>query len=50
MSADEQHTRFVRLTFLADPETLTAGVRRLAAAWRHYHSLAPRSREHTVMV
>jgi DNA-binding transcriptional MocR family regulator len=50
MSADEQHTRFVRLTFLADPETLTAGVRRLATAWRHYGSIAPRAREHTVMV
>jgi DNA-binding transcriptional MocR family regulator len=50
MSADEQHARFVRLTFLADEETLTAGVARLATAWRYYRSINPKSREHTVMV
>lgn len=50
MSADEQHARFVRLTFLWDPETLTRGVLRLSTAWRYYRSLKPRSREHTVMV
>jgi DNA-binding transcriptional MocR family regulator len=50
MSADEQHTRFIRITFLSDPDTLTAGAIRLAAAWRSYRSLKPRSREHTVMV
>ncbi len=50
MSADEQHARFIRVTFLWDTETLTAGVGRLSTAWRHYHSIKPPSREHTVMV
>src|SRR6185295_2548454 len=50
MSPDEQHTRSVRLTFLSEPETLTAGALRLSAAWRYYRSIKPRSREHTVMV
>lgn len=36
MSAAEQHARFIRLPFLAEDETLRAGVRRLAAAWREY--------------
>jgi DNA-binding transcriptional MocR family regulator len=42
MSADEQHARFIRLTFLWDPETLATGVERLAAAWRNYCSVAAR--------
>jgi DNA-binding transcriptional MocR family regulator len=50
MSADEQHARFIRLTFLWDVETLTTGAARLAAAWRHYRSMKPRAPEHTVMV
>jgi len=50
MSADEQHTRRVRLTFLSEPKALTAGVVRLSTAWRYYRSIKPRSREHTVMV
>jgi len=50
MSADEQHRRCIRLTFLAEPETLTAGAGRLATAWRYYRSIKPRSREQTVMV
>lgn len=50
MSADEHHARFVRLTFLWDPATLTSGVDRLANAWRYYRSIAQRSREQTVMV
>ena len=36
MSAAEQHAPFIRLPFLAEEETLRAGVRRLAAAWRDY--------------
>ncbi len=50
MSADEQHARFIRITFLSEPETLTTGVARLSTAWRYYRSLKPRSREQTVMV
>jgi DNA-binding transcriptional MocR family regulator len=50
MSADEQHARFIRITFLWGQETLTAGVVRLSTAWRHYRSTKPRSREHIVMV
>jgi DNA-binding transcriptional MocR family regulator len=36
MSAAEQHASFFRLPFLAEDETLRAGVRRLSAAWRDY--------------
>jgi DNA-binding transcriptional MocR family regulator len=36
MSAAEQHAPFIRLPFLAEEETLRAGVRRLSAAWRDY--------------
>src|SRR5512133_3358754 len=36
MSATEQHASYIRLAFLAEEETLRAGVRRLAAAWRDY--------------
>jgi DNA-binding transcriptional MocR family regulator len=50
MSADEQHARYIRITFLSDPETLTAGATRLARAWRDYRSVRPRPREQTVMV
>jgi DNA-binding transcriptional MocR family regulator len=50
MSADEEHRRFLRLTFVASPETLKAGVIRLSAAWRNYRSTKRPSREHTVMV
>ena len=38
MSAAEEQSRFVRLPFLAAPETLIAGVARLAAAWRDYQT------------
>ena len=50
MSADEQHARFIRLTFLWERETLTAGAARLAAAWTQYQSIKPRPREQTVLV
>ena len=36
MSAAEQHAAFIRLPFLAEDETLRAGVQRLSAAWRDY--------------
>jgi DNA-binding transcriptional MocR family regulator len=48
MSAAEQHTRFLRLPFLAEPERLRTGVRRLSAAWRDYQSTGRRERRPTV--
>jgi DNA-binding transcriptional MocR family regulator len=48
MSADEQHARFIRLTFLWDTNTLATGVARLATAWRYYRSLTPRAAEPAV--
>jgi DNA-binding transcriptional MocR family regulator len=44
MSASEQNAGFLRLPFLAESETLRAGIRRLAAAWREYRSAAGRER------
>ena len=38
LSADESHTAFLRLPFLAEPETLRRGVDRLATAWRLFQS------------
>ena len=35
-SAAEAQTQYVRIPFLAEPETLRAGVERLAAAWKDY--------------
>jgi len=48
MSAAEQHTRFIRLPFLADEATLRTGVRRLVAAWRDYQSGAQVERRQSV--
>lgn len=48
MSAAESHTRFLRLPFFWDPETLQTGVQRLAAAWRDYRP-APRPQRLTVI-
>jgi DNA-binding transcriptional MocR family regulator len=48
MSAMEQHARFIRLPCLFEEDTLRTGVRRLASAWREYHSGAPGERRHTV--
>lgn len=38
LSADEGHARFLRLPFLAEPQTLRKGVDRLSAAWRNFQS------------
>jgi DNA-binding transcriptional MocR family regulator len=38
MSDAGEHVRFIRLPFLAEHETLTSGVNRLASAWRDYQS------------
>jgi DNA-binding transcriptional MocR family regulator len=43
MSATERHRRFLRVPFIAEPETLRTGTLRLAAAWREYHSPQRRS-------
>jgi DNA-binding transcriptional MocR family regulator len=50
MSADEQHSRHIRITYLWDEVSLTTGVVRLAAAWRSYRSSKPRPREPAVIV
>ena len=50
MSQAQQHARFIRLPFLAEDETLRAGVRRLAAAWRDYQSTRGRERPNAAMV
>lgn len=42
MSATEAHSRYLRLSFLAEPETLRTGVGRLSAAWREYQSAGGR--------
>ena len=38
MSATERYRRFLRVPFIAEPETLRTGILRLAAAWREYRS------------
>jgi DNA-binding transcriptional MocR family regulator len=38
MSPTERYAGYVRIPFIAEPETLQTGVRRLAAAWREYQS------------
>ncbi len=38
LSAVGRHERYLRIPFLAEPETLRTGVRRLAAAWKEYRS------------
>jgi DNA-binding transcriptional MocR family regulator len=38
MSASDRYTAYLRLPFLAEPETLRLGVRRLATAWRDHRS------------
>jgi len=48
MSATENHSRFIRLPFLAEEEDLQKGVRRLAAAWRDYQSAGAPGRPATV--
>jgi DNA-binding transcriptional MocR family regulator len=50
LSAEGQHARCIRLTFLSDPETLAEGAARLATAWRQYRSVKTRPRDSAVMV
>jgi DNA-binding transcriptional MocR family regulator len=38
MSPTERYAGYIRIPFIAEPETLQTGVRRLAAAWREYQS------------
>lgn len=44
MSPTERFADYLRIPFIADPESLRAGVRRLAAAWREYQSGPHRAR------
>jgi DNA-binding transcriptional MocR family regulator len=50
MSATEAHTQWLRLPFLADPETLQIGVSRLSAAWRDYQSGDRRERPQNIVI
>ena len=50
LSADESHTAFLRLPFLAEPETLRRGVDRLATAWRLFQSPSRTNRRPSVAV
>jgi DNA-binding transcriptional MocR family regulator len=51
MSAAEKHSRFLRLPFLAEPETLRTAVDRLSAAWRDYQRTdRPERRQNVAMV
>ncbi len=38
MSGSQRYADFVRIPFIADPELLESGIRRLAAAWHEYDS------------
>jgi DNA-binding transcriptional MocR family regulator len=48
MSPAEQHAAYVRLPFLAEPEVLETGIRRLRAAWREYQSSDRRERRQSL--
>jgi DNA-binding transcriptional MocR family regulator len=37
-SPTERHAAYIRIPFIAEPETLRNGIRRLASAWRDYQS------------
>jgi DNA-binding transcriptional MocR family regulator len=50
MSATGIHTQYLRLPFLAEAETLRAGVSRLSAAWREYQSTDRRERQQGVAI
>jgi len=43
MSATERHAGFIRIPFIAEPESLRTGIRRLASAWREYQSSSHRT-------
>jgi DNA-binding transcriptional MocR family regulator len=49
-SATGRFENYLRLPFLAEPETLRAGVKRLAAAWKDYRSNEESGREARVVV
>jgi len=49
-SAVGRHANFVRIPFLAEPETLRAGVKRLSAAWKDYESNGQPVRDQRLVV
>jgi DNA-binding transcriptional MocR family regulator len=49
-SAAGGHEKYLRIPFLAEPETLRAGVKRLAAAWKDYLSVGVPSTEQRLFV
>jgi DNA-binding transcriptional MocR family regulator len=50
LSADESHTAYLRLPFLADVDTLARGVDRLARAWRLWQAVPRPARSTAVAV
>jgi DNA-binding transcriptional MocR family regulator len=50
MSATGAHTRFLRVSFLAEPQTLRAGVGCLSAAWRECRSADRRGPQQSVAI
>ena len=54
MSPTERHAGFIRVPFIAEPETLRKGIHRLAAAWRDYqagpHRATAMAEQHLGMV
>jgi DNA-binding transcriptional MocR family regulator len=49
-SAAGRYESFLRIPFLAEPETLRTGVKRLSAAWKDYHSNSRPARDPRVVV
>ena len=49
-SAVSRCEKFLRIPFLAEPDTMRAGVRRIAAAWKDYRSNANADREQRMAV
>jgi DNA-binding transcriptional MocR family regulator len=49
-SSVQGHENFLRIPFLADPETLRTGVKRLSAAWKDYQSSGLPQREQRQVV
>jgi DNA-binding transcriptional MocR family regulator len=49
-SAVGRHESFLRIPFLAEPETLRTGVKRLAVAWKDYQSNGQPARSQQMVV
>jgi DNA-binding transcriptional MocR family regulator len=49
-SAVERYENYLRIPFLAEPETLRTGVKRLAAAWKDYQSNGQPARDQRLVM